>query len=94
MWRMKQQDEKMMKFGNKKKLTWDMPWNMKPIVIITVHLETDIVREKSLHKLLFRKSTSNFIIPFFQCSRSTTMRFKHSIPRQPVYIKSCQDWNV
>lgn len=63
-----------MKYGNKKELTWDMQWNMTPVVIITVHSRL-IWFEKSLHKLLLRKSTSNFIISVL---RSATMRFKYS----------------
>ena len=69
-----EQEEKMMKYGNKSELTWDMRQNMTPVVIITVH-SRPILSEKSLRKLLLRKSTSNFILSVL---RSVKMRFKYS----------------
>lgn len=45
----------MMKFGDKKKLAWDMLWNMKPVVIITVHSRL-ILLEKKAYTSCFSES--------------------------------------
>lgn len=71
---MKQQDEKIMTFGNKNILAWDKQWNMTALLITAVHSRLNCIREK-LIQAAFTKSTSSFIISVL---RSTTMRFKYS----------------
>lgn len=85
-WRIKQQDDKIMTFGNKNILAWDKQWNMTALLITTVHsrLIEKIILEKSLYKLLLQSLPA---VSLFQCYAQ--LQWDSSIPRHTLHIKPC-----